>query len=107
MTTSRPFPIGATVRHGGVNFCLFSRSADGVDLLPFDRDDDAKPAQTVRLDPARDRAYHYWHTFVAGVRPGQLYAYRVHGQDDPATGLRFDPAKVLLDPYGRGIVIPK
>jgi glycogen operon protein len=48
-----------------------------------------------------NRTYHYWHVFVPGVRPGQLYAYRVHGPFEPASGLRFDPSKVLLDPYGR------
>src|SRR3954463_6397257 len=107
MTTARPYPIGATVADGGANFSLFSRSAEGVELLLFDRDDDARPARTVRFAPAADRAYHYWHTFVPGVRPGQLYGYRIHGPNDPARGLRFDPAKVLLDPYGRGVVVPK
>jgi isoamylase len=107
MTTARPYPIGASVADGGVNFCLFSRSADGVELLLFDRDDDPKPARVIRVDPVANRTYHYWHTFVPGVRPGQLYGYRVHGPHDPANGLRFDPAKVLLDPYGRGVVVPK
>jgi glycogen operon protein len=106
MTRAQPYPIGATVVDGGVNFCLFSRSAEGVELLLFDREDDARPARVVRLDPVTDRDYHYWHTFVPGIRPGQLYGYRVNGPDDPANGLRFDPAKVLLDPYGRGVVVP-
>ncbi len=48
-----------------------------------------------------NRTYHYWHTFVPGAQAGQIYGYRVHGPNDPANGLRFDPAKVLLDPYGR------
>ena len=61
----------------------------------------------VTLDPVANRTYHYWHTFVPGVRPGQLYGYRVHGPAEPEHGLRFDPTKVLLDPYGRGVVIPK
>jgi len=107
MTTGRPAPIGATIADGGVNFCLFSRTAQGVELLYFDRDDDARPARVIRLDPVGNRTYHYWHTFVPGVRSGQLYGYRVYGPGDPANGLRFDPAKVLLDPYGRGIAIPK
>ena len=50
------------------------------------------------------RTYHYWHTFVPGLRPGQIYGYRVQEPNDPANGLRSDPAKVLLDPYGRGVV---
>ena len=61
----------------------------------------------VRIDPATNRTYHYWHVFVPGVRPGQIYGYRVEGPSAPASGLRFDPAKVLLDPYGRGVVVPK
>jgi glycogen operon protein len=73
----------------------------------FDREDDAQPARMMRLDPAANRTYHYWHVCVPGIRPGQLYGYRVAGPYDPANGMRFDPAKVLLDPYGRGVVVPK
>ena len=58
------------------------------------------------LDPAANRTYHYWHAFVPGLKPGQLYGYRASGPFDPAAGLRFDPTKVLLDPYGRGVVVP-
>jgi isoamylase len=100
-------PLGATVRPDGVNFSLFSRSASGVELLFFDRDDDAVPARVIRIDPATNRTYHYWHAFVPGVRAGQLYGYRVLGPSEPANGLRSDPTKVLLDPYGRGVVVPK
>jgi isoamylase len=107
MTSGQPSPIGATFANGGVNFSLFSRSAEGVELLIFDRTDDAKASRVVRLDPAANRTYHYWHTFVPGIRDGQLYGYRVYGPNDPANGLRFDPTKVLLDPYGRGVVVPK
>jgi glycogen operon protein len=104
---SRTFPIGAAVADGGVNFSLFSRTATGVELLLFDREDDARPARVIRPDPAANRTYHYWHVFVPGVRSGQLYGYRVEGPSDPGRGLRFDAAKVLLDPYGRGVVVPK
>src|SRR3989442_7123343 len=100
-------PLGATIVPGGVNFSIFSRNASGMELLLFDREDDALPSRVIPIDPAANRAYHYWHVFVPGVQPGQLYAYRVQGLYDPAKGLRFDPAKVLLDPYGRGIVVPK
>jgi isoamylase len=101
------WPLGATVVDGGINFSVFSRSATGVELLLFDREDDARPARMMRLDPAANRTYHYWHVCVPGIRPGQLYGYRVAGPYDPANGMRFDPAKVLLDPYGRGVVVPK
>src|SRR5688572_14116720 len=74
---ARPAPIGATVADGAVNFSLFSRTATGVELLLFDREDDTRPARVVRLEPATDRAYHYWHTLVPDVGPGQLYGYRV------------------------------
>src|SRR5262249_23800201 len=65
-----------------------------------------RPAQVIRLDPSANRTYHYWYTFVPSVRSGQLYGYRVEGPSDPARGLRFDPTKVLLDPYGRGVMVP-
>ena len=106
-TTGNSAPLGATVCHGGVNFSLYSREATGVELLFFDRLDDAKPARVIGVDPVSNRTYHYWHVFVPGVRPGQIYGYRAHGPFDPANGLRFDPTKVLLDPYGRGVVVPK
>jgi isoamylase len=102
----RSTPLGATVVEGGVNFSLFSRTATGVALVFFDRLDEAKPSRVIALDPAENRTYHYWHAFVPGVRPGQIYAYRVSGPSDPARGLRFDAAKVLIDPYGLEVVVP-
>lgn len=92
-------PLGATLTPAGVNFSLFSRSASRVELVFFDRDDDARPSRSIELDPGSHRTYHYWHAFVPGVKAGQLYGYRVHGPSEPARGMRFDPAKVLLDPY--------
>jgi len=99
-------PVGATPSPSGVNFSVFSRHATGVQLLLFDRIDDARPARTVRLDPSANRTYHYWHVFVPDAGPGQLYGYRVDGPFDPSSGMRFDPAKVLLDPYSRGVMVP-
>jgi isoamylase len=104
--TGRSGPLGATVVDGGVNFSLFSRSATGVELVLFDRPDDPRPARVVRIDPTTNRSYHYWHTFVPDLRPGQLYGYRVEGRFDPAKGLRFDSTRILLDPYGLGVVVP-
>ena len=92
---------------GGANFSLFSRGATGVELLFFDREDDARPERMVTLNPVVDRTYHYWHTFVPGVEPGQIYGYRVRGPFDPCIGMRFDPTKVLLDPYGRCVIVPQ
>jgi isoamylase len=106
MTRGQSFPLGATVVPGGVNFSVFSRNASSVELLFFDREDDAQPERVVSIDPVSNRTYHYWHVFVPRVQPGQLYGYRVHGKRDPANGLRFDPTKVLLDPYGRGVAVP-
>jgi isoamylase len=99
-------PLGATPSPDGVNFSVFSRHATGVELLLFDGVDDTKAASVVRLDPSANRTYFYWHVFVPNVRPGQLYGYRVDGPFDPSSGLRFDPTKVLLDPYGRGVMVP-
>jgi isoamylase len=65
------------------------------------------PSHVIRLDPTTNRTYHYWHVFVPGLQAGQLYGYRVHGPFDPAKGLRFDPTKVLLDPYGRRVAVPR
>ena len=108
MTVSpgRPFPLGASVVEGGVNFCVFSRKAEAIELLLFDGADAREPARVIRLDGPAHRTYHYWHAFVPGLRSGQVYAYRAIGPFDPAHGLRFDPGKVLLDPYGRAVVVP-
>lgn len=100
-------PLGATIGDGGVNFSLFSRTASGIDLLLFDRDDSAIPSRVITLNPAKNRTYHYWHVSVPGITPGQLYGYRVTGESSPAMGRRFDAQKVLLDPYGRGVAVPK
>jgi isoamylase len=103
----RTSPLGATVLPGGVNFSIYSRSATGAELLLFNREDDAQAERIILLDPAANRTFHYWHVFVPDARPGQIYGYRVDGPFDPASGMRFDPSKVLLDPYGRGVVVPK
>src|SRR5580658_4833297 len=102
----RSSPLGASVVPGGVNFSVYSRSASAIDLLLFDRDDDLQPSCVIPIDAVENRTYHYWHVFVPGLRQGQLYGYRVHGPWDPASGLYFDPAKVLLDPYGRAVAVP-
>ncbi len=92
---------------GGVNFSLFSRTASQVELVFFDREEDAKPSRTIQLDPIDNRTYYYWHACVPNVKAGQIYGYRVGGPSDATRGLRFDSSKVLLDPYGREVVVPK
>jgi isoamylase len=102
----RSFPLGSTVLGDGVNFSVFSRQASRVTVLLFDDAAAAHPARVIELDARMHRTYHYWHVFVPGIRPGQIYAYRADGPFDPERGLRFDPAKALLDPYGRAVVVP-
>ena len=72
----------------------------------FDDVDAPEPARVINLDPRANRTYHYWHAFVPGVAAGQIYGYRISGPFDPERGLRFDPDKVLLDPYGKCIARP-
>jgi glycogen operon protein len=107
IATGSTSPLGATVVGGGVNFSLYSKHASQVELLFFDAADAAKPSRVVTLDRGRHRTYHYWHAFIPRIKPGQIYGYRVHGPFEPARGLRFDPRKVLLDPYGRAVAVPR
>jgi len=106
-TTGRPSPLGATPCRKGVNFSIFSKHATGVALLLFDRPDQVEPSREIRLDPVANRTYHYWHVFVPGLAADQVYGYRVDGPFEPARGMRFDPTKVLLDPYARCVVVPE
>ena len=102
----KSFPLGATVHADGVNFSVYSKHSTRMELLLFDRVDDLQPALVIELDPRQHRTFHYWHVFVPGLRPGQLYGLRAYGPFDPSQGHRFDPDKVLLDPYGRAVAIP-
>ncbi len=99
--------MGVTLSPGGANFSVYSKHATGIELLLFDCVDDAQPARVIRINPSTNRTYHYWHVFVPGVTAGQIYGYRVEGPFDPRSGMRFDPDKVLIDPYGRATVVPK
>ncbi len=100
---SYSFPLGPTVTPEGTNFSVFSSSATRIEIVLFDHADDLQPARVVALDPVLDRTSHYWHIFVPGIRPGQLYGYRAYGPDDPSSGQRFDSNKILIDPYGKSI----
>jgi glycogen operon protein len=103
---SHSAPLGATASDGGVNFSVFSRGATSVEILLFDHAEDSRPSAVIPVDPIANHTYHYWHTFVPGLKAGQIYAYRVSGPFDPARGLRFDASKLLLDPYARSVVVP-
>ncbi len=96
----RPFPLGATCDDGGVNFALFSQHATGVRLVLFDVDG------TSRDIPLLTRSGPIWHGYVCGLRPGQLYGYRIEGPYRPKMGHLFNANKVLLDPYARAIGRP-
>jgi len=96
----RPCPLGATWDGNGVNFAIFSEHAEAVELCLFDHADATSASSTIRLTERKDMV---WHCYLPDVRPGQLYGYRVHGPYDPARGMRFNPSKVLLDPYARAI----
>src|SRR5512136_1670745 len=100
----RSYPLGATVTPEGVNFCIYSKNCVAMELLLFDRMDSPEPARVIALDPREHRTFTYWHVFLKGGQPGQLYGYRAYGPADPARGHRFDGTKVLLDPYTRAVM---
>jgi len=107
LASGRSTPLGATLTDGGVNFSVFSRNCLAVELLLFDREDDPQPARVIPLDPEKNRTYHYWHALVPRIGSGQVYGYRVYGPLQPADGMRFDSSKILLDPYGRSVAVPR
>src|SRR4051794_39193796 len=91
------FPLGPTWDGAGTNFALFSEHAEQVELCLFDDDDHEE-----RVDLVERTAFH-WHGYLPGVGPGQRYGYRVHGPYAPDQGLRFNPAKLLIDPYAKSV----
>jgi glycogen operon protein len=96
-----PYPLGATWDGAGVNFALFSENATGVELCLFNGAGGEGEAE-VRV-PMTEQTDQVWHIYLPEVRPGQRYGYRVHGPYDPPAGHRFNPAKLLLDPYAKAI----
>lgn len=95
-------PLGAVPDAAGVNFSLFSEHATRVELLIFDNHDDVEPVQIIDLDAESHRTFHFWHCYVRGLKPGTHFAYRIDGPIDMNQGHRFDPQKILLDPYSKG-----
>ena len=96
----KPYPLGATWDGAGVNFALFSENGTGVELCLFDSVTATRESARIRLTDQTDMV---WHCYLPDVRPGQLYGYRVHGPYEPEQGHRFNPNKVLVDPYAKGV----
>src|SRR5690349_10927273 len=98
-----PYPLGASWDGEGVNFALFSENATGVELCLFASPDDA--VETHRI-PMTEKTDFVWHCYLADVRPGQFYGYRVHGPYDPRIGYRFNASNLLIDPYAKALTAP-
>src|SRR5262249_28477226 len=96
----RPYPLGATWDGAGVNFALFSEHAAKVELCLFDSPDAPRDTRSIEM---REQTDQVWYCYLPDVLPGQLYGYRVHGPYEPAKGHRFNPNKVVLDPYAKMI----
>src|SRR5580658_10080677 len=96
----KSFPLGATWDGAGVNFALYSEHAAKVELCLFSAVDAATEAERIEL---REHTDQVWHAYLPDALPGQLYGYRVHGPYEPAQGHRFNPRKLVLDPYARSI----
>src|SRR5262245_33339409 len=99
LSAGRSFPLGATPRGEAVNFAIYSRHATEMFLLLFDGAD-SEPTDVIRLE---HREKFIWHVEVDGIRAGQLYGYKAKGEYRPGMGLRFNDAKLLLDPYAKAV----
>jgi glycogen operon protein len=95
-----PYPLGATWDGAGVNFALFSENATAVELCLFGGEEGSREIARLPMPEVTDQV---WHAYLPEVRPGQRYGYRVHGPYDPGSGHRFNPAKLLIDPYAKAI----
>jgi len=100
-----PLPLGARARGDGVNFAIFSRHATGVRLDLFDHPEDSVPARTILLDSVRNKTGDIWHLWLEGIRSGQLYGFRFAGPYAPHEGHRFNPDKLVVDPYATAIAL--
>jgi isoamylase len=95
-----PYPLGATWDGNGVNFALFSENAESVELCLFNAPQDQKEYTRIKIEEV---THHVWHVYVDGLKPGQLYGYRVHGPYEPEKGHRFNKNKLLIDPYAKAL----
>ena len=98
-----PYPLGASWDGEGVNFALFSEHAQAVRLELFEDPRSGAPSTVIPLTETTDQV---WHVYLPDVRPGALYGYRVHGPYDPDAGHRFNPNKLLIDPYAKAVSGP-
>src|SRR5207302_1717490 len=94
----KPYPQGATWDGTGVNFALYSESATSVELCLFENESSEPECFTLK-----ESTGFVWHCYIPGIKLGQLYGYRLYGPYEPARGLRFNPAKLLIDPYARAL----
>ncbi|HEY7467303.1 MAG TPA: glycogen debranching protein GlgX, partial [Dehalococcoidia bacterium] len=99
----RPYPLGATWDGSGVNFAIFSEDAEAVDLCIFEHAYGAPEVERIAIQEQTDFV---WHVYLPEARPGMFYGFRVYGPYDPKHGLRFNPHKLLLDPYSRSTTGP-
>src|ERR1700743_3278869 len=95
-----PYPLGSFWNGKGVNFAIYSHNATSVELCLFNAAEGEKETQRIKFN---ERFHDIWHAFIPDLKPGQLYGYRISGPYDPAGGHRFNPNKVLLDPYSKAI----
>lgn len=98
--TGTPYPLGATFDGKGVNFALFSEHAESVELCLYDDNEEAVEIAKFTL---KEKTHQVWHIYLLGIKPGQRYGYRVHGPYEPQLGHRFNPNKLLIDPYAKAI----
>ena len=98
-----PYPSGASWDGEGVNFALFSEHAQAVSLLLFDDPRSGVPSTVITLTETTDQV---WHAYLPDVRPGALYGYKVDGPYEPERGHRFNPNKLLIDPYAKAVSGP-
>jgi glycogen operon protein len=96
----RPYPLGATWDGEGINFSLFSENATAVELCLFDGPDSDSESHRIRIEEQTDQI---WHLYIPGLWPGQHYGYRVYGPYEPEAGHRFNPNKLVIDPYAKSI----
>lgn len=98
--TGSPYPLGATFDGKGVNFALFSEHAENVELCLYGDTEETEEIAKISL---KEKTHQVWHIYLEGLKPGQRYGYRVHGPYEPQKGHRFNPNKLLIDPYAKAI----